>query len=177
LSFSPKALYRVLRHCYTRYVATILLVFLFLFFSVCTATSLRKIINSKDNWQKTITWGFLFGFFVWEDVIFISLYFLGAISFSLFLHDLRILLVAYLAYWVVRGIGETFYYMSLQFHESKDLPHSDHWREDLMKRMFGDISYQKSYILIQVLVQIVTATAAVFLIFLLINWVNIPRWF
>ena len=126
--------------------------------------------QNHDRFDFIINRGFLAGIFVWEDALLISLYNLVAIAISFTLQDFRWLITAYLVFWLVRGTGETIYYMLQQFIQEKSYPHDENHEHPFWKLIFGDISPQKHFVLTQISVQMITAVSLLLMIMLFKFW-------
>ena len=110
------------------------------------------------------------GAFVWEDLCIFSIYGLIASVVTAITHQNRIGLLLFIIFWIVRSAGEAGYFFLQQFIQPKHHPHyiDDHF--DLMRKIFGKISYQQCLIIMQVVFQIVLMLALFSLIMLLLNW-------
>lgn len=133
--------------------------------------SLFKIRNGKENECEFIyPLGFLIGVFVYEDLLVYSLYSILVAFISLFFSDFKILILGGLVFWFIRGLGETMYFMFQQFTTPNFHPHNISGHFALLKKFVGNISDQKCFIIMQVLLQTVTMLSLFFLILLLMNW-------
>lgn len=159
-------------------IAALLVVFALINIFLLVSAFLH-IRNNNVRFNFIINRGFLLGIFVWEDALIITLYNLVAVFISYLLQDFRWLIMAFLVFWFVRGLGETFYYMLQQFIENKSYPHNENHEHGFWKLIFGDISPQKHYVLVQVSVQMITAVSLLFMIMLFNFWdaLEFLRWF
>jgi hypothetical protein len=139
--------------------------------------SLQKVRNSKEAITFINPWGFPFGAFVFEDLFILSIFNFFISIFALLMRDVRIGLLGYCVFGVIRWSGETIYYFLQQFHVPKHYPHEITGHLRMLKYFLGDISYQKSLILIQVITQVLVMFFAFFLILLLKYWDMIPGGF
>lgn len=147
-----------------------------IFFLTLFYLSYRRVKSSGDTFGFIYQWAFWLGAFVWEDLMVFSLYHAVATILALALRDLRVLLLMVGVFWVVRSAGEAIYFFLQQFHLPKHYPHELHNFLQPVRRIFGDISDQKSYIIMQILHQSIAMSAAAGLILLLLNWERTPLW-
>ncbi len=86
------------------------------------------------------------------------------------LGDMRYWLLLFILFWIVRSAGETLYFFLQQFIQPKHHPHvlDEHFR--FYRRIFGDISEQKCFILTQVVHQTILTLSLFALILLLRSW-------
>jgi hypothetical protein len=149
-------------------VAILGIVFFFL-----AIISFLKVRNSHEKIGFIYPWGWPIGAFVWEDLFVFSL--LGTITTIIVtvLHDLRVGYLFFLVFWIVRSAGETLYFFLQQFSQPTVYPHQlkDHFKT--MHKIFGSISDQKCYILLQIFQQSILVCSLVALILLLIHWQSI----
>lgn len=116
-------------------------------------------------------WAFPVGSFVWEDLFVFSLYGLVAGLTTLCTGQIRIGLLFFIVFWVVRSAGETLYFFLQQFIRPKHSPHyleSFHFK--LLRRIFGPLNDQQAYILLQVFFQTILMLSSVALILLILHW-------
>lgn len=139
--------------------------------------SFRNIRNSDEHVGFIYSWAFVFGAFVWEDLLIFSLFNFLVALYVLLVQDIRQGLVMFTVFWMVRSAGETLYFFMQQFTQPLHYPHDIHWHFNVMKKVFGDISNQKCFIMLQVTFQIIMVLAISILILLLKNWDHIPRGF
>ena len=139
--------------------------------------ALKNVYNSKNAFRFIYNWGFFLGVFVWEDMVLISAFNLAIAMLTIIIKDIRIGLLFFLVFWVIRPAGETLYFFMQQFNRPLHAPHNIHWHFKGLKRLFGNISLQKCFILMQVLFQLVMIVAVSLLILLLKNWSTFPAWF
>lgn len=156
------------------YFVSSLLSFLFL---TLFLISFKKIYNSKNRFGFIYFWGFIFGAFVWEDLLLISLFSLAVTILTIFLRDLRIGLLIFLIYWIVRPAGETLYFFMQQFLRPDHSPHDIKWHFEFLDILFGKLSTQKYFILLQVFFQLIMVVSISLMILLLKFWSQIPAWF
>lgn len=138
--------------------------------------ALQKVHGSGDRFEFIYGWGFIVGAYVWEDVIVFAPLFLAMALLTLLTQDLRIGLLCFLVFWVVRSLGETVYFFLEQFLEPKVMPHNIRRQLEMVSNMFGGIATQKAYILMQIMFQTVTVTGVVCIILLLQHWQTVPVW-
>ena len=138
--------------------------------------SVTKLRNSGDKTMFTFAWSSIIGAFVWEDVVVLSGFFLLSTLFTIAVRDIRIGLLLLSCFWIVRAAGEALYQFLEQFFQPKHAPHD---LTDLVRplhRLFGDISMQKCFILLQVMWQVLCTVAIASLVLLVIYWQKIPAW-
>lgn len=126
--------------------------------------ALQKVHGSGDRFEFIYGWGFIVGAYVWMALL------------TLLTQDLRIGLLCFLVFWVVRSLGETVYFFLEQFLEPKVMPHNIRRQLEMVSNMFGGIATQKAYILMQIMFQTVTVTGVVCIILLLQHWQTVPVW-
>ncbi|HSW97044.1 MAG TPA: hypothetical protein VLF89_04435 [Candidatus Saccharimonadales bacterium] len=139
--------------------------------------SLTRIRNSKEHIGFIYSWAFVFGAFVWEDLLVFSFFNFLVILYVLLIKDIRQGLLIFTAFWMIRSAGETLYFFMQQFTQPLHYPHDIHWHFSVMQKLFGKISNQKCFIILQVMFQIVMVLAVSILILLLQNWKYIPKGF
>lgn len=83
------------------------------------------------------------GAFVWEDVFMISVYGFLASMITYFIGNMKLGILFFLIFWVVRSAGEALYFFLQQFFEPKHHPHNieNHFR--LLKKLFKTINHQQ----------------------------------
>jgi hypothetical protein len=120
-------------------------------------------------------WAFPIGSFVWEDLFVFSLYGLFATLITLISQQLRLGLLFLIIFWLVRSVGETFYFFLQQFIQPQ---HAPHYLDDLhfkvLRWFFGPLNKQQCYILLQIFFQVITMVALVSLILTILNWEKLP---
>ena len=144
---------------------------LFLFFFFCLfVLSFFKVKNSKNEFGFIYPYFFIIGAFVWEDLLVFSC--LGLISTLLLVAfaDVKAGLLLFLLFWLVRSAGEVLYFFLQQFLEPEFLPHHINNHFVLMRKILGNVSDQKCFIVMQVFFQSILILSIFFLIMLLLNW-------
>jgi hypothetical protein len=136
--------------------------------------SIRMVRYHKKNLKFIYQWGFLFGAFVWEDLLVFSFYGLITSLITHFLESYRMGLLFFLVFWAVRSGGEAIYFFLQQFVEPKHFPHyvDAHFR--LFRRILGPLTYQQCLILMQIIFQIVLMSSIIGLILLTLYWHQLP---
>ena len=140
-----------------------------LFFSLIILSCL-KIRHLRGNIKFIYHWGFLFGVFVWEDLLVISIYCLiGSLSALIFQQN-RIGLLFFVVFWIVRSAGEALYFFLQQFIQPKHDPHfiDEHFK--FLRKVFGKLAYQQCLIIMQVFFQIILMVGIICLILLMVSW-------
>jgi len=129
-----------------------------------------KIVKGKKIAEFIYYWGFPLGAFVWEDLFVFSIYGFISTLITLYFQQGRLGLLFFIIFWIVRSGGESLYFFLQQFVEPKQHPHflQDHYQ--VLRRFFGNISYQQCSIIMQVCFQIILMFSLVSLILLLISW-------
>lgn len=135
--------------------------------------SLNKIKNSGNEVKFIYSWGFIFGAFVWEDLIVFSILNIGISLLVLIVRNLLPGLILLTVFWLVRSAGETAYFMFQQFIQPKHHPHEISLQLKILRKLFGKISNQKCFIILQVFHQTNLVIFAFILIMLLKYWPEI----
>lgn len=138
--------------------------------------SLIMVRKNKLGCDFTYWWSFLTGAFVWEDLFVFSIFHMASVAITLYFRDLKIWVVMYSVFWIVRAAGEVLYFFLQQFIEPKHHPHYINGMFTPIRSIFGDISEQKCFIIMQVSLQVVLMTASLTLIAVFVNWnsINLP---
>jgi len=156
-----------------------LLLFLLLFLALHVFLfflSLKKVFHSHNKITFIYPWGFIFGAFVWEDLLVFSLFHALLALVVLVLSDIRLGLLGICVFWMIRSSGETLYFFLQQFINKKVYPHKITKKLAYFKRLLGGISDQKAFIILQVFHQTIVVVFTIFLIMLIKNWSEIPSW-
>lgn len=126
--------------------------------------SILKIKRNKKGCDFIWWWAFPNGSFVWEDMLVFGLLHAGFAFLSLALGNEILWLVFFLIFWIVRSAGETLYFFLQQFIEPKHHPHNLDKHLGPIRKVFGNISQQKCFIMMQVLMQsiLVVSIASLF---------------
>lgn len=132
--------------------------------------SFMKVKNSGKKLGFIYKWGFLWGAFVWEDMLFISFFQVVASYVTLLIGDFKFYLLFLLVFWVVRSFGEVIYFLLQQFIRPRHYPHRIESHFKLLYGIFGKLSDQKFYIIMQMLLQVVLVVSLSLLTLLLLNW-------
>lgn len=145
-----------------------LIVNIFLFILSCL-----NLENGEE--AKFIFWAYPLGAFIWEDLVIFSLFNIVATIFVCLVKDLRYMIVIPLCFWLVRAIGETFYWFLQQFNQPAKYPHNEYiWEEnEWIRALVGEFPNQKFFILYQVSWQVVTVICLVGLVYMFANWKQI----
>lgn len=139
--------------------------------------SYRKIRGSRQNIAFIYRWAMFFGAFVWEDLLVFSALNVAGALIVLATRDIRIGLVLLGIFWVVRSTGEAAYFMLQQFLQPKHHPHEIDGHFGLLRAVFGNISKQQCFILMQVFHQVHVIAWIAVVIVIMSNWYAMPRWF
>lgn len=136
--------------------------------------SFSKIKKSKKTVGFTYFKTFLIGAWVWEDVFVLSFLHILFALLTIIFNDLRVGLLCLLVFWAVRNLGEAIYYMLQQFIQPKFHPHYINEQFSILRKIFGNISDQKCFILIQVFFQSLLTLSIILLFLLIRNWEYLP---
>lgn len=148
----------------------ILSLILCLFFLSFLILSFYKIKDSRHTVEFIYHWGWIIGAFVWEDLFIFSLLGFCVTSIVLLTNDIRIGYLSFTVFWIVRSAGETLYFFLEQFTQDKMYPHVLTHHFTALRNIFGDISDQKCYIIMQISFQTILVFSIVSTIYILINW-------
>lgn len=107
------------------------------------------------------------GAFVWEDMFVFGLLHTAGIIIGFLSGDLRISLLLFLIFWIVRSAGETLYFFLQQFIQPKHHPHDINTLFKPIRWIFGNISEQKCFILLQITYQTILVFSLFGLVLLL----------
>lgn len=132
--------------------------------------SVFKIRRNKEKCDFIYWWGFVAGAFVWEDMLVLGLLHAGIAFTSLALKNNLVWLVGFLVFWIVRSAGETLYFFLQQFIVPLHHPHNIGGYLGPIRKLFGNISDQKCYIISQVSMQSVLVICTLCLIHILKNY-------
>ena len=149
-----------------------LLLRLWFVLSILTAVMSFLIFRNGGEEVEFILWASVFGAFVWEDLFIFSLANAIGSAVVVWLKDNRYILLFVDIFWIVRSLGETFYWFLQQFSQPTQYPHNFYaWQwNPVAEQVFGDISDQKYFILFQISWQVMTVFAAVGLVYILKHW-------
>lgn len=142
-------------------------------FSALTLISFFKIRRDRGVLGFIYKWGFPLGSFVWEDLFVFSLYGAVAASATLISGQIKIGVLFLVIFWVVRSAGETLYFFLQQFIEPKHHPHDIEAHFRALRWVFGPLTSQQCYIIMQVLFQMILMLSLSSLILLLLSWPNL----
>jgi hypothetical protein len=138
--------------------------------------SYLRVKASPKKCEFIIWWAFATGAFVWEDMLVFGVLHFGYSLAAFLLNDVRIAILFFDIFWIVRSAGEILYQFLEQFIVPKHHPHDIDLEFRIFRRFLGDISAQKCFILAQTMLQVVMVMSIVGLVGLLMNWTSIPRW-
>lgn len=135
--------------------------------AVLALLSISKIKKNLKQLDFIWWWALPTGAFVWEDIFVFGILHAGLAFISLIINNTDFWLISFLVFWIVRSAGETLYFFLEQFLVPQHHPHniSDHFGP--LKKVFGNISDQKSFILMQVIMQSISVICIISLIFVL----------
>lgn len=147
--------------------------FLAVIFMFSASISFKKIHRSGDKFGFLHPWGWPIGAFVWEDLFVFSLFAFIASYITIVTGDIRIGYLFFCMFWVIRSAGETLFFFLEQFipENGYSSPFKKHFAP--LRKLFGDISDQKCFVLMQVFHQMILVISCVITITLLLNWHNI----
>jgi hypothetical protein len=129
--------------------------------------SIHKIRQDKEHVIFTWWWSFINGSFCWEDMLIFGLLHFGIALLATVLNNPTTWLICYLVFWIVRSAGETLYYFLEQFIVPQHHPHYFHDFLAPLRKIIGEISDQKCFIICQVFMQSILVVSSIALIFLL----------
>ncbi len=129
--------------------------------------SINKIKANKQECDFTWWWGFPIGAFVWEDMLVFGILHALLALISLLSSNTLIWVISFLVFWIVRSAGETLYFFLQQFIVPKHHPHDISAQLQMVRKLFGNISDQKCFILLQVTMQSLLVLSLLSLIYLL----------
>lgn len=138
--------------------------------AVLTVYAFVRIRNKPEQLRLIYQWGFLNGAFVYEDQVIFGLFHIGSVLVGLGLGDMRYFYLLFLLFWIVRSAGETLYFFLQQFIEPSHYPHAIDQYFDPLKSIFGKLSLQSCFILMQVIHQTIVIVSLFLLILFLWHW-------
>ncbi|MBD3362884.1 hypothetical protein GF362_04150 [Candidatus Dojkabacteria bacterium] len=147
--------------------------FIWIFINILfVSLSFYRVRNSGKKVGWIWWWAGILGAFVWEDLLVFSFYNIIAANLVLVLDDFRYAVVLTLVFWVVRSLGEALYNFLQQFNQPTMYPHNQFLWDDLkiFKKVFGNISNQKVFFILQITMQITTVFSLFFLIYTFLHW-------
>ncbi len=156
-------------------IRLILLLLALIFFSLFVFSFFQVRSHPGEEVIFIYQWAFPLGSFVWEDLLVFSLFYFFAAIITLWRQDLRIALLFFFVFWIVRSSGETLYWFLQQFNQPIEYPHNQYGDFQALRLIFGDISYQRTFILLQIFWQSVCVTTTMALILLMINWKDLNQ--
>jgi hypothetical protein len=140
----------------------------FLYLLLAVVALIQSVMRVRQNQSYSLATPFQFlGIYVWGDALLIAPYWLGTSLISLFLNDWLFFLLTISLFWVVRGFGETIYWLNQQFSPILREPPEKFWHYQFVK----DDSVWFMY---QVFSQIITITALLVTLLLLKQWFSNP---
>jgi hypothetical protein len=92
-------------------------VFISVFGLIAFCLTLRGIyeVNQKHNSFGLTPWLLPYGIFVWGDAIILGTFWFLVSSFCFFIHNWYLFLLFLSAFWLIRSLGETIYWLQEQF--------------------------------------------------------------
>lgn len=152
------------------------MILLYIWIAICLILfflSIKKVRSNKKGCDFIYRWGFFIGAFVWEDLLIFSLFHIGVSVITIIFGDFKLWLLFFVVFWLVRSAGETLYYFLQQFIQPKHHPHYINAHFESLRNIFGNISEQKVFIILQVTMQVVLVVSIVLLFLLLQSWSSI----
>ncbi|OGC68785.1 hypothetical protein A2415_05420 [candidate division WWE3 bacterium RIFOXYC1_FULL_39_7] len=128
---------------------------------ILSVYSIERIKRTPQECQFIIWWAFPLGAFVWEDLLVYGFLHAVLAFFPLFLGKPELWLTFFLIFWVVRSAGETLYQFLQQFILPKHHPHYIDPYLGPLRKIFGNISEQKCFILMQISMQSITVLSLI----------------
>ncbi|RJR26825.1 hypothetical protein C4561_03530 [candidate division WWE3 bacterium] len=126
--------------------------------------AVSKIRRNSNECEFIWWWAFPIGAFVWEDVFVLGLLHAGMAGLALYLGRPEIWIVFFLIFWLIRSVGETLYFFLQQFIQPRHHPHYIDSHFVVIRKLFGNISEQKCFIIMQVTMQSITVLSAIGLV-------------
>lgn len=145
-----------------------------LIFTLLTVFTFFKIRKGKQIAEHIYHLGFILGSFVWEDLFLLSIYFSILSGVTIYFQQIKLFLLGFVIFWLVRSLGETIYWFLQQFIVPQHHPLNVDLHFNIVRKIFGNISTQQCMVLFQVLLQIITMFSIIALIFILKNWSVLP---
>lgn len=136
----------------------------------------RHVRHSEETYGFIHMWGIIVGSFVWEDLMIFSVFFMVATFLVAVLCNIRLGLLLLASFWMVRSAGETLYFFLQQFHRPEHPPHNIAQHFAPLRLLFGRISVQKCYIIMQIFWQTILVAAITSFALLLLRWNSVPLW-
>lgn len=140
------------------------------------ALAYRRVRHSAETYGFIHYWGGFLGAFIWEDLMIFSIFFMLTALLVGAIQNIRVGLLLLASFWIVRSAGETFYFFLQQFHRPEHTPHNIAEHFAPLHHLFGHISSQKCYIIMQIFWQTILAMSITALSLLLLHWSSIPAW-
>ena len=134
--------------------------------------SFFKIRENKDECNFIYWWAVPLGAFVWEDLLVFGLLHAVLALLGYALGNPTFWLICFLIFWIIRSLGETLYFFLEQFIVPQHHPHMITNHFTALRKIFGNISDQKCFIIMQVTMQIITVTSVISLLLVL----QVIRW-
>lgn len=156
---------------------TMLLIFIGVASFLLSCLSFFRILRGGKKVGLIYGWAFLFGAFVWEDLLIFGILHFLAVVFVYLVRDLRWGLLFFSLFWIVRNFGEVIYWLLQQFSQPTGYPHDQYSDFRILRKVLGNITDQQIFILGQVLHQSLLIVFLMFLVWLLQNWSTIQVWF
>lgn len=108
----------------------------------------------------------IFGSFVWGDAVVFSLFWVGLCVVTLsVVPDVNFFLFCASVFFIIRGLGETIYWLNQQFSKVDRNPPKNFW----MERIFPGESVWFAY---QIIWQVVTAVALIAAVYFGVKWLR-----
>jgi hypothetical protein len=94
---------------------------------VAFVTSINACYYHKKSFEETHLYGFLFSGFVRADNVVFGLFWFLTSLLCFILQDWTLFLLILSSFWLIRSIGETFYWFLQQFHPREGNPPEKFW--------------------------------------------------
>jgi len=106
------------------------------------------------------------GIFVWGDSVIFSFFWFASASLCLYLNDFILFGLTFSVFWVIRGLGETIYWISEQFATN----HRNHPHTLIGSRIFPQDSIHFAY---QIIAQTITIIAILTSVYFAHLWLTV----
>lgn len=139
-------------------------------------TLIAAIIGLLNGYQNTTIsknaygvtpWLFPWGIFVWGDGLVIGPFFVIVALITFLTQDFNLMMLLFCAFWLVRGVGESIYWLNQQFstvirEKPKDVP--------FFGKMVGD---ESGWFMMQIFMQCIAVFALVGTIYFACSWLKL----
>ncbi len=154
--------------------------FLLIWLVINVVALITSYLSLRDAGQEVtfiVPWGTLWTAYIWEDLLVFSIFnILGVIIVKL-IKDNRYFILLQILFFLIRAIGEIFYWFLQQFTINTPYPHNQYdWENNpICNAIFGQLSDQKYFIIYQISWQVIIVFLITGLIYVLKNWDKLKR--